>query len=170
MIDDKDSSRMSGPFNWTKRHRATGRMIDITTEQGRWALTTEHNGYQRQHGVRHERRLERSASRSFVVEDRLRGRDSSLPAAVRYLIHPEFKVQRRGVSWTVDTNDDCTVLKITPSEPCRSCVLRGSDTPRGGWYSPQFGTKVPASQLILASTFSPSKWFGVTLEILPGQE
>ncbi|HYM30672.1 MAG TPA: alginate lyase family protein [Candidatus Cybelea sp.] len=139
-LDGAGSSRTSGPFNWSRNARVT--MREVALDPASWAVEAEHDGFQRSHGVRHRRRLQRQRDGTCVLSDRLVGAKAALPVEIGFLVDPELGISAGPGAWTI----------ADAGRPILRIRHRGglSGEIRDAWHSPAFGRKQPAMRLCFA--------------------
>ena len=140
-IDDTDQSLSGGPFMWkqkAKTHVITWRNTTEGVE-----LSAEHDGYSRLPGkVNHCRKLLLTDS-ELKIDDSLQG-GGKHNLEWRLQFHPDCKVKLEygicHVAW------DNGFLEIGLDSALQWKLLHGEK--QGGWYSPEFNLKVPATMLV----------------------
>jgi hypothetical protein len=142
-----DQSRMSGAFNWASR--AGAHLLEATGSPMR--VTGAHDGYRGRFGVDHQRqvRLER---RALIIEDRLLGRGRGAPAGVQvelvFQLHEALSAAETGGGAVMVTDErGGRVCLIRPPSEGRLQISRGGQGHDGGWVSPRFGVRVPATRI-----------------------
>jgi len=145
-VEGRDSSPMSGPFNWRPGARATGKLIEFAEDGDRWWVTASHDGYQRELRTLHQRRVERLAPGRYSVADRLTG-PGRHRARWSVLLAPDIEVEQNPTGWSC-RRDGQVVAEVTVRGATLISCERGTDSPRHGWYSPAFGRLEPACQLL----------------------
>jgi hypothetical protein len=145
-VEGRDSSRMSGPFNWRPGARATGRLIQFAKDDDTWSATASHDGYERDLHALHLRQVERLGPGRYQVTDRLAG---PMRHRVQWslLLAPDLDVEQNPNGWTCQRGGQ-PVAEIIVRGANRLSCQRGADSPRYGWYSPSFGQLEPTWQLL----------------------
>jgi len=164
-IDGTDSSRMSGPFNWSSKAAATVIDARITTPDGS-LVEAEHDGYVRSHGTRHQRRVEQRG-RAIIVTDRLIGAAQPLAVQIGFLIHPALTVTRDDTGWVIG-GPAAPLVHIDGGSPLKGVVEMGVEPLGGGWYSPGFGQLQPAARLAFRGRMGEADTCRFTIRILAG--
>jgi Heparinase II/III-like protein/Heparinase II/III N-terminus len=144
-IAGADSSRIAGPFNWSRRARSV--ITAFNGDSARWHVEAEHDGFLRPFGVRHRRRVERTAPDGFLVTDTLRGTGGPFDVEIGFLFHPSLEVDIDGRVATVG-HRRAVVLVIDADAPLTGSIERGRIEPMRGWYSSAFGRKEPTNRLV----------------------
>ena len=111
--------------------------------------------------VRHERRVERTAPGAWRITDRvLAATGESLRSFVHF--HPAFALQRDG--GTIRARSEPGIeIEVQPFGCTRMDLVSGQEDPVQGWYSPEFGVRMPAWTLILTVDANDGRSFGYEL-------
>lgn len=140
-VEAAEQSIISGAFNWS--HKAQARRDHLVETP--FFLEASHDGYQKRFGVRHVRGFTLN-DHSLTLDDALLGgaaRDAEL-------------VLQLAADCTVAQDDDGAVTVLRGAHPVaritfppggRIKTARGEDRTDGGWLSPRFGAKIPATRL-----------------------
>jgi Heparinase II/III-like protein/Heparinase II/III N-terminus len=148
----RDQSISGGPTMWTSH--AASRLISLESSadggEGRWVA--EHYGYRTlDPAVTHRRTVEFDGRhRSIEITDEVDGTGNP---AVRLAFHlgPEVEAKldgfRLSLSWRGRDGVEAKAIMSLPSSLSWS-LARGASNPVLGWYSPAFGLKVPATDVI----------------------
>ncbi|MEP0321171.1 alginate lyase family protein [Bauldia litoralis] len=139
-IDDADQSIMAGAFNWS--HKATAR-LDERVDGPQWRLRASHDGYVKRNGLRHERTLAAGADRIHITDRLLGGGEAD--AEVCFQLAPSLDATRDGDAVIVSRGGDM-VVRIVLAQGAIA-IARGDEGLAGGWVSPSFGIRVPASRI-----------------------
>jgi hypothetical protein len=151
-VAGRDQSVSGGPTMWI-RH-AESRLISLEAspdgDEGRWVA--EHYGYRRlRPPVTHRRTVEfRGGQRLIEVTDDI---DSIGRPAVRLAFHlgPAVEASLDGcvlaLRWQGRDGGEATAVMTLPPS-LGWTLVRGANDPVLGWYSPAFGQKVPATDVI----------------------
>jgi uncharacterized heparinase superfamily protein len=164
-LDRQDSSRIAGPFNWSRK--AQCERVAWRSAPERSEACARHNGYAGSHGLLHERRLVAHGA-GFTVLDALIGErpaDVAQPGVeIGFLVHPDLDVTIDGATATI-SRDGEALLRVTGRDGFALALHKGEHEPARGWYSDCFGSLRPAPQLV----FTPqpgSRRFEVELEVI----
>ena len=114
-----------------------------------WSIEAEHDGYLATSGYRHRRRLERRGPGQFIVTDRLLGSGGVERVEIGFLLHPALDIVASSSGWVV-SRDGRQLLDIRHIGGLKGWVESGLEEPKRGWYSPRFGSKLPAPRLVFA--------------------
>ena len=169
-VDGRDQSESGGPFLWT-RHANTWLLETVGLDGApvaRWVA--EHDGYSRRdEPLRHRRRVEldREASRLTIVDelaDELVD-GSSHPVRLSLPLGPDVTCRLDGhtaeLRWP--GSERGAILHLDPALTWQ--VIRGQEDPPCGWYSPGFGTKVPAPLLAGTGVLAPGQALSCAFEL-----
>jgi hypothetical protein len=167
-LDGRDQSESGGPFLWT-RHASTWLLEAIGLDGDGAPLTcwvAEHDGYSRRdEPVRHRRRVEldREHARLSVVDELVDG--SSHPVRLSWPLGPAVECRLDGstahLTWAGSERGATIVL-----DPALDWQLASGEVdPPRGWYSPGFGTKVPAPLLTGRGTLAPAQALRCTISL-----
>jgi hypothetical protein len=146
-VDGANQSEIGGPFLWV-RH-ALGRLVDVGTDSEgvQWA-TGVHNGYERL-GVSHTRRIELSMQGDIITVSDEVGGNGDHAMAIHFHFAPDIELTPgpQPTCWQgVKSGSGRRVLLEVDEMWCWE-VVRGSESPKLGWYSPALGVKVPVYTL-----------------------
>lgn len=139
-VEGAEQSVISGAFNWA--HKANARLERVQTEP--FMLSVSHDGYEKRFGVEHFRRYTIEGD-ALVLHDALAGGPKRNVEIVLQL-SPECEAMiERNVAIIRRVGD--TIARVT--FPCGGWLRssRGEDRIDGGWVSPHFGAKIPATRL-----------------------
>jgi len=140
-IGAADQSLISGPFNWS--HKATA-WLDQMRDGEDWLITGSHDGYLGRHAVRHQRTVERHPQ-GIVIIDRLLGPGAPQTAEVSFQLASDLRAEHEDRAVMV-TRAGEPVLRLLFSSP-QIAIAGGGNLGAGGWVSPGFGRKLPASRI-----------------------
>lgn len=138
-------STMSGAFNWSEKASALLQESGATPHP--WLRAT-HDGYHRRFGRTVQRTLEIEPE-GIAVTDQLLG-GPSLAAELVFQLAPGLAATHDGSSVTVSRGAEALLRLDFPSDAIT--VATGEDRVDGGWASPRFGEKLPATRLAWAGT------------------
>jgi uncharacterized heparinase superfamily protein len=161
ILAGQSQSRSSGPFMWA--HKATARLVRSSSWPG-WAVTGDHDGYERSFGVRHCRTLRKDQTGIFIF-DTLNQAERKFPVLLQFLCHPDLTV-RMTCDGVLIAQGDETLLKIVPPQHFHTEIIKGDHASGRGWYSPRFGKIVPAPLVVFSGEIT-SHEIVTSLIILP---
>ena len=142
VVAERDQSRLSGPFNWSRRAQAR---LHSATPGEEWEVIASHDGYLRDLGIEHVRRVN-ATNCGIVIHDSLAKAARPLPVEIGFLFHPdlEIKVEHPRASITRSGKE---LLYLETSSAFEIRVEAGAIERTAGWYSEAFGEKRPATRL-----------------------
>ena len=161
-LEHTDSSLMAGHFNWS--HKAHASLIRTESTANQWIVEAAHDGYRKQFGITHHRRITMDLNSGFTVDDWLSGTGSHA-VEISYLIHPALSVlqQEGGIIIYKETE---ALLSIHPP-PSLLLGVHGGDSAACGWYSPGFGVKEPAPRIVFSGILQPMQTATTRFMVLP---
>lgn len=164
-VGGANQSRIAGPFNWSKK--ANARLE--TSEPGEtWRLVASHDGYEATFAVCHRRTITTQRG-AILVCDQLIGRGAPLKAEVAFQFAPDLQVEIGDAdARLIEKGKAIVALRFSPAG--NLAIYCGAEPAEGGgWVSPAFGKKVPASRLVWSGEVGEA---GVTtlIESLEGDE
>ena len=145
-VDGLDQARAAGPFRWDHHPRARLRRCLTTTE---YALADgEHDAYARlSDPVIHRRRVVFVHRRYWIVADDFLGEANHRIDLRFQFASLSVAVERDGWVKARGCNGHALLLKSFAGVPVELNVLAGSESPIGGWISPNYGRRVPAPRV-----------------------
>ncbi len=146
-LDGLNQAESGGPFLWTTQVRTTTLTCDVG-EQPVQTWSAEHDGYLRlKNPTTHRRSVTLdSPQRRLTIVDTFDAA-KAVPARLSWHFGPDVRVDANGahatLSWQVgpDTRQGTLTLPADLEWTC----LRAKVGPIGGWYSPRFAARVPAT-------------------------
>jgi uncharacterized heparinase superfamily protein len=138
VIEGVSPSRAATAFSW--KTSAQAHLIKATHGPA-WSVEGEHDGYQKDFGVRHVRRIRR-AETGFFIDDRLAGNARSLRVTLRFLCHPGLAVALDGGDVMIRGRRD-SLCRIAPPPGFVAELAEAM-------HSQRFGHLAPSLQIILA--------------------
>lgn len=139
-LEGISQSTMSGAFNWSEK--AGIRLAESGMTPCPWLRAT-HDGYRRRFRRTAQRTLEIEPG-GIAVTDQLLG-GPPLAAELVFQLAPGLTATRHDSSVTVRGNGTSLLRLDFPSEAIT--MASGEDRLDGGWVSPRFGEKLPATRL-----------------------
>lgn len=139
-LEGASQSAMSGPFNWSEK--ANARLEESGTSPNLWLRAT-HDGYNGRFGRIVQRTLEIEPGRIAVTDQLLGG--PPLPAELVFQLAPGLVATSAGRSITVSRGAERLLRIECPTDAIT--MATGEDRLDGGWVSPRFGEKLPATRL-----------------------
>lgn len=160
-IAGQDQSSAGGPFLWART--ANTRLVSLLLDEDglpvQW--TAEHDGYEvLLPAASHRRavRLDRERGR-LVVTDTVQS-EGRHPWKLAFHLGPEVEVAAGPVMGQVDLrwaphgrSGGSATISLPNEGSWR--LARGEENPVLGWYSPRFGTKIPATTVLCEGALQP---------------
>jgi len=150
MIEDVEASLMAGNFNWSRK--AQGVLRSFSSDGSFWQADVEQDGYRGPFQTLHRRRLNVSPASGAVIEDSLIG-PSPRAATIRFLLHPDLTARQEGQEILILKGEQL-FLRMR-HEGGLAPLIGLANTPEGGWYSSEFGTKQATAQILFQGILSP---------------
>jgi hypothetical protein len=148
-IDGVDQSVMLGKFLWGERAQTS--LEEFTVDDRGGKVRASHDGYSRlPTPVIHERELHLNGERRAVrISDTLTGAGEHSAKAFFHFA-PTCQVEVSGRTALVRTKQG-TELTLAFDRQFELAMLRGSESPRAGWFSDSYHHKTPAPTLIASA-------------------
>jgi hypothetical protein len=151
-VRGQDQSTSGGPTMWIRHAESRLTSLDSSPDgdEGRWVA--EHYGYRTlDPPVTHRRTVEFQGKQRFIeITDEVDG-TGRLPVRLAFHLGPAVHVNLDGcvliLRWQDTDGGEATATMTLPSSLSWS-LARASSDPVLGWYSPAFGQKVPATDVI----------------------
>lgn len=156
-LDDRDSSTMTGAFNWGARAVATVHAHEA--DPAAWRIEASHDGYVAAFGLVHRRSLERRGEGRVRLTDRLEGQGGARPVAIGFLIRPGLDLEERGGTFHIKDGER-VLLTVRHDGPLHA-------SRQTAWYSPTFGSRVEATRLVFQGALQPGVDAATDLAVLP---
>jgi hypothetical protein len=145
-IDGLDQAVQETGFIWS--HPYTCKVLDVRTGGEDFFIQAVHNGYERLGApVRHLRSILKFSERAYVIKDTFSGKDTHA-FELNFHSHPDSEIDPLDEWWRIRHGKSQVFLSLFGDEGFT--LVKGEENPIHGWYSPQYGIKVPAS--VLTST------------------
>lgn len=145
MVDGSGQAEPNGPFSW--HGRPSARLLSCTSLPGYCLAEAEHDAWgSHEYPVIHRRRVLFVDSRYWLIIDDLSGR-AEHRVDLRYQFAP-MPVEVEDHGWVrARGNRSALLVKAFSNVPLGTTIARGQLAPPAGWYSPNYGQKVPAPAL-----------------------
>ncbi|MCB2200609.1 heparinase II/III family protein [bacterium] len=143
VVDEIDQSRPAGPFLWASKAGCS--VHDWIVDPDGSRLVASHDGY-KSIGVGHLRSLQLHGTR-LTIEDQVTGSDQHT-VDIMFHFHPDCDVVLK--DGNIFARRGGVEVQITPPTDWSADLFHGEN--ELGWYSPVFGSKVPASTLRIRRT------------------
>lgn len=142
-VGGADQSVISGPFNWSRKANA---VLEEARGGEDWSLTASHDGYRRRFGVIHRRTLFATAE-GFAIRDQLEG-DGKRDGEIVFQIAADCDARLEDEGLII-ARDRIEIASLAFDAPGDIRLFRGATiVDGGGWLSPRFGVKVPATRIV----------------------
>lgn len=139
-VEGAEQSVISGAFNWSHKAQAQlDRVGDVP-----FVLEASHDGYTGRFGVRHHRRFALKDA-VLVIQDALVG-VAERTAEIVLQLAPDCDVGEKNGAMIV-RRGDARLATVTFPPNGVVATSRGAGMLDGGWVSPHFGAKTPATRL-----------------------
>jgi hypothetical protein len=150
-VDGRDQSASGGPTMWVRHAESRLTSLESSADGGERRWVAEHDGYRTlDPPVTHRRTVEfRAKQRLIEITDEIDGAGQA-PVRLAFHLGPAVAASLDGCDLTLrwrDASGDATATMTLPSSLSWS-LTRGAENPVLGWYSPAFGRKVPATDVI----------------------
>ena len=139
-IGDKDSSQMTGPFNWSKRATAILEEFD----EKNWSVAASHDGFA---PSIHQRQVTLN-EQTFAVVDQLSNIQNSQQVNIRFHLAPDLEARATKTGFDVSRNGQL-ILKTQTEGPLIWVIGENQSAPQSGLYSDHMGDRVPTQVLHL---------------------
>jgi hypothetical protein len=162
-IAQRNSSRISGAFNWLDKARAD--LVDVHSDPTGFSLHVRHDGYQKSFGVQTHRQIFRTASETFTLSDWLEGPVGTLlDVEISFLAGEGIAIHRTDDGAFAFRSEDEDYLHLGSPQQLNAQIVTGTEDGLG-WISPNFGFKVATSQLIFSGKAAPGEQLTTLLRI-----
>lgn len=139
-LEGASQSTMSGAFNWSDKARS--RLEESGATPHLW-LRASHDGYRRRFGRLVQRTVAIEPGRIALTDQLIGG--PPLPVELVFQLAPGLTAILDGRSVTVRRDTEALLRLHFP--PGAISMATGEDRFDGGWVSPRFGEKLPATRL-----------------------
>ena len=156
-MEGADQAIQTGPFLWSGQPTSWVESEDGIDEGDAAEITVAHDGYRRLEAkATHFRRyrLDRRAG-ALAITDWI---EAEKPVSVRlaFQLPPNATLECSRHAAVICVNQERIATLALPAALAWS-HHRGADNPPLGWYSPEFGVRVPATSLIGSGTLAPGE-------------
>jgi uncharacterized heparinase superfamily protein len=163
-IGSTSSSKTASAFNWSTKAKTS--LLTFSENQNQWALEAEHDGYLKNYGLKHRRRVEKLDNTCLIIKDSLHGPEKELPIEIGFLLHPDLEVKKQNSCWHISKNKIPLLQIELAACSLRQYIQYGETDPIRGWYSENFGKKVKTSRLVFQETTNTNTTFCTTLKLI----
>ncbi len=155
----RDQSTSGGPTMWIRHAESRLKSLESSADgdKGRWVA--EHYGYRTiDPPVTHRRTVEFDGKQRFIqITDEIDGVGRP-PVRLAFHLGPTVEAELDGcilaLRWPDRDEGEATATMTLPWS-LRWSLIRGASDPVLGWYSPTFGQKVPATDVIGVGSATP---------------
>lgn len=148
-VDSRDSSVMTGDFNWDPQKRAQGELLFSHVDGQLFCLRASHDGYMRQGLGSVSRAVERRGEGTYRITDSYDGEEMM---STGFLINPECQVLSLQSGWRIVHPQSRQEVQISVSG--HSALSTENPEDETAWFSPAFGKKVPTWRLLSSTAGS----------------
>ncbi|SHJ60898.1 alginate lyase family protein [Pseudozobellia thermophila] len=143
-VDGLDQSVNGGPCLWLNHYQAE--VLEIKDSPEEIVLKGSHNGYDQQ-GVKHTRTyiFDKKNDSITIIDDLKVANDETHVYEYPLHLHPDVTVQQEAPDRFTIAHPGERTVSILLDERLKTEVLRGSESPLLGWFSPSFLQKQPTS-------------------------
>ncbi len=142
-VDGRDQARQETGFIWSRPYNA--RLLKQKKTDAGYYLAASHDGYARaENPVTHIRALVWFPDEGFIVKDTFEGTGEH-EFEITYHLHPNAAVERENDWWMIENQEACVFMRLRPEDAFSSTA--GQENPPFGWYSPEYGKKLPCTVL-----------------------
>jgi uncharacterized heparinase superfamily protein len=160
VVDGAEQSDCWASFRVAQRARPSD--VRTIAESRIAGFSAAHDGYQRlREPVRHTRRIALVDDWFWLVVDDLAGRGTHGWESLIHL-HPDAKVDLVGAA-SAAVSGQRSALRIAWFGDVTPALVRGATDPIQGWYAPEFGSRSPATTVVLQGRGSVPAQFGYVL-------
>lgn len=148
-VDGRSQAIPGGPFSWQSK-KPKARLNRCESSKHYEMVDAEHDGYEAV-GVVHRRRVMFVRSQYWIVVDDLSGTDEHR-VDLCYQFAP-LSVRREHHDWVRASGPDGSALLLRAFSvvPLDVSLVRGHQEPIRGWYSPDYGRRMPAPSLAFSA-------------------
>jgi uncharacterized heparinase superfamily protein len=146
-LEGKNSSTISGPFNWS--HKANARITSSDLAPDNWSVESEHDGYIKNFGTRHRRKVEYNSAVGITIIDKITG-SKNRNVQIGYLLHPDLSAAVDGQNIRI-RKKDITLLQLRYEGPLKPEIKTDA------FYSPSFGIKQTTTRIQFLGELEPDQ-------------
>lgn len=149
MVDERGQAEPDGPFSWHSRPSA--RLLNCVSTPDYCMAEAEHDAWAcLEDPVVHRRRVVFADSHYWLIIDDLGG-GAKHRIDLRYQFAP-MPVEAEDDGWVrARASRSALLIKTFSGVPLAATIARGEVAPPAGWYSPNYGQKVPAPALTFSA-------------------
>jgi hypothetical protein len=149
LVDNRGQAEPKGPFSWLTRPSA--RLLNCTSMSSFCMAEAEHDAWgSLEDPVIHRRRVLFVDARYWLIIDDLSGRTEHR-IDLNYQFAPIPANVEKGGWVRARGKRSALLIKTFSSVPLATTIARGQQVPPMGWYSPNYGQKIPAPSLTFSA-------------------
>jgi hypothetical protein len=161
-IDGLDQAVQETGFIWS--HPYTCKLQNTLKAGDVFFVQAVHNGYERLGSpVRHCRSILKFNEHAYVIKDTFSGKDAHA-FELNFHFHPDAVIDSLDGWWRIRHGEAQVFLSLFGDE--RFTLVKGKENPIHGWYSPQYGIKMPAVAMTVTRRGNPNDISFVTVVAL----
>jgi hypothetical protein len=146
-INNKNQATYIGPTLWL--HHYNCKRISSGLSNNNEFVFAEHDGYFKEEGVLHQRRLTLNAFDEIIIEDYVINHSNDETSLKIYFhFHPNIQLEIQNNYNLKIVSIDNAILNMSLDIRFKWNLYKGSIDPIQGWYSPSFYVKMPAYVLV----------------------
>jgi hypothetical protein len=161
-IDGLDQSTNSGPCLWTDHYDA--KVLEISDTKEETKIQGSHNGYEKI-GVAHTRTYQfDKVNDRIIILDKIDSVNQNVHSYELPLhLHPNIQITQESENQFSIAQPGKRKVTLLLDKQLKSSIVRGSENPILGWYSPSFLQKKPTA--VIYTTIERAGSFELTTEI-----
>jgi hypothetical protein len=158
-VNGRDQARIVGPFLWDIPYEAELLGTGITPHL---FVEARHNGYEKQFGIVHTRRLDAASPRQWIITDHFSNAENALIKGAFHLGKCRHASRKDNVV-TVDFSDFIFTVVIPAGFEVE--MFHGSRNPFLGWASVVYGEWEPIYSLIFSTRIAHDQSYKIMLNV-----
>ena len=159
-VNSSSQSEPAGAFNWSRK--ADSRIISVASSVSGWEVEGEHDGYEKDYGVIHNRRVSYDG-KALTIVDRLEGFFDQVDACVGFLLDPHLVVEQDGSDSFMIRRGENLLSRFIFSG---SSVTAGSISVSKVLFSPRFNEILTTNRVSVSVVARPDDLITTRIEIL----
>ena len=161
-VDGLDQATNSGPCLWTDHFDAE--ILEVSDSKEEIKIKGSHTGYEKI-GVKHTRMYHfDKMNDKIIIHDKIEASDQKVHTyEIPLHLHPKILITKKAENHFIIAQPDKRKVSLFLDEQLQTTVVKGSENPILGWYSPSFLQKEPTS--VIYSTIDRAGSFELKTEI-----
>lgn len=147
-LNNRDSSVMTGDFNWDPHKRAQSELLFSRVDGSIFCLRASHDGYMRQGLGAVSRSIERLGEGHYRIIDT---HDGAEHMSTGFLLNPECHVVEIQNGWKISHPQSRLEIELAVSG--HSAVRAETPDDESAWFSQGFGRKEPTWRLVSSANY-----------------